>query len=108
MTSAYLSLQRRWTTNQSIEIIRAWHPDEETIYYLFVTDRLKRLAGVVNLRQLIVADANVKIMDIMDSDVVYVTADTDQEDCADLMLRYDLLALPVVDEEKTSVRNHHH
>ena len=100
MTSAYLSIQRRWTINQSIEIIRAWRPDEETIYYLFVTDRLKRLVGVVNLRQLIVADANTKIMDIMEADVIHVTADADQEDCADLMLRYDLLALPVVDEEK--------
>ncbi|MEM7343802.1 MAG: magnesium transporter [Chloroflexota bacterium] len=100
MTSAYLALQRRWSTSYSIDEIRAWRPDEETIYYLFVTDRLKRLVGVVNLRQLIVADPDTTIMEIMDTDVVYVTADTDQEDCADLMLRYDLLALPVVDEQK--------
>ena len=100
MTSAYLTLQRRWTTAHSIEVIRAWRPDEETIYYLFVTDRLKRLAGVVNLRQLIVADPKATISDIMDSDVISVSVDTDQEDCADLMLRYDLLALPVVDENQ--------
>ena len=100
MTSAYLALQRRWTAGQSIDVIRAWHPNEETIYYMFATDRLKRLVGVVNLRQLIVADPKSRIMDFMDTDVVYVSADTDQEDCADLMQRYDLLALPVVDEEK--------
>ena len=100
MTSAYLALQRRWTAEQSIGAIRAWHPDEETIYYLFVTDRLKRLVGVVNLRQLIVAYPKTIIMDIMNPDTIYVTADTDQEICADLMQRYDLLALPVVDENK--------
>lgn len=101
MTSAFLALQRRWTAEESIEAIRAWHPDEETIYYLFVTDRLKRLVGVVNLRQLIVAYPKTRIMDIMEVDVIYVSADTDQEVCADLMLRYDLLALPVVDSNRT-------
>ncbi len=100
MTSAFLSLQRRWTTQQAIQAIREWHPEEETIYYLFVTDRLKRLVGVVNLRKLIVADPSTSIIDIMNPDVIYVTYDTDQEVCADLMRRYDLLALPVVNENK--------
>jgi magnesium transporter len=99
MTSAYLALQRRWTAARSIEAIRSWHPDEETIYYLFVTDRLKRLVGVVNLRQLIVADPGTTILEIMDPDVIYVTPEMDQEDCAELMMRYDLLALPVIDPE---------
>lgn len=100
MTSAYLTLWRRITAQQAIDTIRDWRPDEETIYYLFVTDRLKRLLGVINLRQLIVADPATPIAEIMDTDVVYVYIDTDQEECADLMQRYDLLALPVVDENK--------
>ena len=100
MTSAYLTLWRRMTALQAIDTIRDWRPDEETIYYLFVTDRLKRLLGVINLRQLIVADPATPIAEIMDTDVVYVYIDTDQEECADLMQRYDLLALPVVDENK--------
>lgn len=100
MTSAYIPLWRRMTAQQAIDAIRAWRPDEETIYYLFVTDRLKRLVGVINLRQLIVADPATPITEIMDTDVVYVYPDTDQEECADLMQRYDLLALPVVDESK--------
>jgi magnesium transporter len=99
MTSAYLTLQRRWTAAQSIEAIRSWRPDEETIYYLFVTDRLKRLVGVVNLRQLIVADPGTTVLEIMDPDVISVTPEIDQEDCAELMMRYDLLALPVVEPE---------
>jgi len=100
MTSAYLTLWRRMTAQQAIDTIRDWRPDEETIYYLFVTDRLKRLLGVINLRQLIVADPATPIAEIMETDVVYVHIDTDQEECADLMQRYDLLALPVVDENK--------
>lgn len=100
MTSAYLTLWRRMTAQQSIDTIRAWHPDEETIYYLFVVDRLKRLVGVINLRQLIVAAPSTPIANVMDTDVVYVHTNTDQEECADLMQRYDLLALPVVDEHK--------
>jgi len=100
MTSAFIALQRRMTAEQAIATIRAWQPDEETIYYLFVTDRLKRLVGVINLRQLIVADPATPVAEIMDADVISVTTDTDQEDCADLMQRYDLLALPVVDEHK--------
>jgi magnesium transporter len=100
MTSAFIALQRRMNAGQAIRTIRTWHPEEETIYYLFVTDRLKRLVGVVNLRQLIVADPTTQIVDIMEHDVINVTVDTDQEDCADLMQRYDLIALPVVDDSQ--------
>jgi magnesium transporter len=100
MTSSFIALQRRMTAAQAITAIRAWHPAEETMYYLFVTDRLKRLVGVLNLRQLIVAAPNTSVAKIMDPDVIYVEADTDQEECADLMQRYNLLALPVVDAEK--------
>ena len=99
MTSAFIALQRRMTAAQAISAIRMWHPDEETIYYLFVTDRLKRLVGVVNLRQLIVTAPSTPVAKLMNADVIYVTADADQEDCADLMQRYDLLALPVVDAD---------
>ncbi len=99
MTTAFISLWRLMTANQALATIRAWQPEEETIYYLFITDRLKRLVGVINLRQLIVAEPSVPIIDFMSDDVVYVTADTDQEECADLMQRYDLIALPVVDHD---------
>lgn len=70
------------------------------MYYLFVTDRLKRLVGVLNLRQLIVAaptPASTKLWTRMS---FTWQPDTDQEECADLMQRYNLLALPVVDARK--------
>ncbi len=100
MTSEFLALRRRMTAAEAIEAIRQWQPEAETIYYLFVVDRYGRLVGVINLRQLIVAPPDALIQDIMDEDVIYVTADVDQEEVARLMARYDLLALPVVDENK--------
>jgi len=98
MTTEYLALRRRMTAAEAIEAIRRWHPSEETIYYLFVVDQYGRLSGVVNLRRLIVADPTARIMEIMDQELLSVTAGTDQEEAARIMARYDLLLLPVVDE----------
>jgi magnesium transporter len=85
------------TAGDAINAIRAWKPEDEEIYYLFVVDWAGRLRGVVNLRQIIVADPDTPVQDIMDPEVISVPAGTDQEECARLMTRYDLLALPVVD-----------
>jgi magnesium transporter len=99
MTSEFLALRPKMTAIEAIEAIRAWQPSLETTYYLFVVDGLKRLSGVVNLRQLIIAEPSTQISDIMDPEVISVPAGTDQEECARLITRYDLLALPVVDEQ---------
>jgi magnesium transporter len=100
MTSEFLALRRRMKAGEAIEAIRAWKPEAETIYYLFVVDRFGRLVGVVNLRQLIVAEPDTLIGDIMSTEIISVPAGTDQEECARLMTRYDLLALPVVDTRR--------
>jgi magnesium transporter len=99
MTSEFLALHRRMTAAEAIQAIREWKPEAETVYYLFVVDRRGRLCGVVNLRQLVAADPVTPIAEIMDLEVISVQAETDQEECARLMSRYDLLALPVVDAE---------
>lgn len=99
MTSEFLALRRRMTAVEAIQAIRAWKPDAETIYYLFVVDWHGRLCGVVSLRQLIVADPSTPIVEIMDVKVISVPVGADQEECARLIARYDLLALPVVDAD---------
>jgi magnesium transporter len=99
MTSEFLALHRRMTAAEAIQAIREWKPEAETVYYLFVVDRQGLLRGVVSLRQLIVTDPATPIAEIMDPEVISVQAETDQEECARLMSRYDLLALPVVDAE---------
>jgi magnesium transporter len=97
MTSEFLALRRRMTAEEALRAIRDWKPEAETIYYLYVVDRHGVLVGVVNLRQLIVAQPQALLADIMDSDVISAVAGTDQEDVARIMARYDLLALPVID-----------
>jgi magnesium transporter len=100
MTSEFLALRQRMTARESIQAIREWHPEIETIYYLFVVDDADHLGGVVNLRQIIVADPQTSIDSLMDPDVIAVVVGTDQEECARLMRHYDLLALPVVASDK--------
>ncbi len=99
MTTEFLVLRRRMTAADAIAALRAWQPDANATYYLFVVDARGRLCGVVSLRRLIVADPATPIAEIMDPDVISVPVGTDQEECARLMSRYDLLALPVVDAE---------
>ncbi len=98
MTSEFLVLRQQMTAAEALHTIHNWKPGAEMIYYLFVVDQHGRLCGVVNLRQLIVAEPETLIMNIMDTEVISVPTGTDQEECARLMTRYDLLALPVVDE----------
>ena len=97
MTSAAIVLKTGMSTKTAISYLRKLTPDEEDIYYLFVTDRENKLKGVVNLRSLVTNSPTAKIADIMHEDVVSVRVDADQEEAANLMKRYDLLALPVVD-----------
>jgi magnesium transporter len=97
MTPADVVLREDMTVEEAIARLRAAAPDTETVYYLFVVDDEERLAGVISLRQLVVAPSHTRIKEIMDRDVIYAEAATDQEDAARLMARYDLLALPVVD-----------
>ena len=99
MTTEFLALRRRMTAAEAIEAFRHWNPDAETIYYLYVADQFGRLSGVVNLRQLILSDPSTLIMDLMETKLISVGPDTDQEEAAQLLLRYDLLALPVVDQQ---------
>jgi magnesium transporter len=97
MTSDFLALRRRMTAGEAIQAVRDWQPESEAVYYLFVADGVGRLCGVVGLRDLIVADPTTLVSEIMDPEVLSVPVGTDKEHCAQVMTRYDLLALPVVD-----------
>lgn len=97
MTSEFLALRRKMTAREAIQAIRQWKPEAEEIYYLFVVDRDGLLDGVVSLRQLVVAKPDARLEEIMDPEVISVRVGADQEECARLISRYDLLALPVVD-----------
>jgi magnesium transporter len=99
MTTSYVALRRRTTAGQAIEFLRQVSPESETPYYLYVVDRAGVLIGIVGLRDLIVADPASPVEDFMEPEVSYVEAGIDQEDAARMMARYDLAALPVVNED---------
>ncbi len=103
MTADLIALQKGWTADQAIEYLRSIRPDVEQAYYLYVVDVGRRLEGVVSLRHLITAAPDTRVDEIMEPDVIGVTAGTDQEEAARLLRRYDLIALPVVDEENRLV-----
>ena len=97
MTSDFYALRRQMTTQDAIDFLRAQHPDEAMPYYLYVVDRDERLIGIVGLRDLIVSSPTASLEAIMKPDVISVPVTTDQEEVANVMQHYDLLALPVVD-----------
>ncbi|MBP8973039.1 MAG: magnesium transporter [Anaerolineae bacterium] len=103
MTSDFLALRRRMTAGEALQAIRDWQPETEVAHWLFVVDAQGRLVGVVSLRQIVIASPQTLIADIMDPDVIAVHVGADQEECARVMLREDLLALPVVDSDNKLV-----
>lgn len=99
MTSAEVVLHKDITAGEAISHLRRVSPDAETVYYLFVVDDDVHLVGVVSIRDLVIVSPSTYIKDIMDPEVISVHADIDQEEAAQIMTRYDLLALPVVDAD---------
>lgn len=98
LTTDYAVLHAQLTAARAISELRRQAPSKETIYYSYVVDRSGRLLGFVSLRDLIMARDEQLVGDIMKTDIVSVRADTDQEQAAQLIKDYDLLALPVVDD----------
>ncbi|MBO8142457.1 MAG: magnesium transporter [Firmicutes bacterium] len=101
MTPEFIRLTEDQTAACAIETIRRFAPDAETVYYLYVTDGSGRLKGVVSLRKLVVADPGAAVGQLMDRHVVSVPVTMDQEDVARVLRRYNLLAVPVIDERQT-------
>ena len=103
MTPELIYLKENFTVSQAIERIRSQANVSEIIYYLYVTDIARRLTGIVSLRELVVSQPEQNIGEIMTREVVFVHTDTDQEEVAKLIQRYDFLAVPVVDKEQRLV-----
>ncbi|UZQ55005.1 magnesium transporter [Trichothermofontia sichuanensis B231] len=103
MTPKYIQLKENFTVSRALERIRNLADTTETIYYLYVTDANRRLTGIVSLRDLVTAQPHQTVGEIMTRDVIFVNTDTDQEEVAHLIQRYDFLAVPVVDREQRLV-----
>ncbi|MDF0554265.1 magnesium transporter [Kamptonema sp. UHCC 0994] len=103
MTPKYISLKESFTITETLDRIRTLAPATETIYYLYVTDAARRLTGILTLRDLVTSPLDQTVGEIMTRDTVCVQTDTDQEEVARLIQRYDFLAVPVVDSEQRLV-----
>jgi len=99
MTTDYATLDPDLTVAEALAEVRRQAPQRETIYYNYVVDAHRHLIGVVSLRDLILAEPEMRIGDLMGDEVVAVRADDDQEEVAAKLTQYDLLAVPVVDEQ---------
>jgi magnesium transporter len=99
MTTEYVTVRETLTAQQCIEELRRLEPDAESIYYVFVVDDEEHLRGVLSLRDLIVAPPDTPVSSIMIRDVITVQLDDGVQEVAAVLSKYNLLAVPVVDDE---------
>jgi magnesium transporter len=99
MTTDYAWLPEGISIGEALERLRLQAPNTETIYYIYVLDSERRLVGIVSLRDLILAQRQMLIRDVMETDIYAVKAEDDREEVAQKIARYDLLAIPVVDAD---------
>ncbi len=103
MIPEYIRLRRDEKVSKALEKIRRMTEEKETMYTLYVTDDQRRLIGDVSLQKLVISDPEQKIDQIMNPNPVWVNTTTDQEEVARMLQQQDLLAVPVVDNEKRLV-----
>lgn len=97
MSSEYATLKPNISVKDAIKMLRYEAPDTETIYLAYVLDEARKLLGVLSLKQLILAEEESNISDLMATDIIFSYFDSDQDEVAKTIARYDLLALPIVD-----------
>lgn len=103
MTSEFIDLRKNMTCEEAVTRIRRIGLDKETVYVAYVTDEKRVLEGVVALKQLLFAEPEQLIGDIMNENVLYATTHDDREKVANMISHYDIIALPIVDKEKRLV-----
>lgn len=103
MSSEYATVGGAMSAGQAIEQLRQTAPETETIYQVYVVDAEHRLQGAVSLRNLITALPGTRVSELMASGLVQAEVETEQEEVARLIARYDLIALPIVDAEQRLV-----
>ena len=103
MTTEFVDLKRNMTVADALSYIRKVAIDKETIYTCYVTERDRKLLGFISAKTLLTASLDEVIGDIMDEGIVSVETLTDREEVAQMMSRYDYIAMPVVDSENRLV-----
>lgn len=103
MTIEFVDLKKESTISEALQHIRKTAIDKETIYTCYVIDNNRKLEGIVSLKEIVTSDPDKKVSEIMETDYIYVRTVDDQEEVANLTKKYDLLSIPVVDQENRLV-----
>jgi magnesium transporter len=99
MTIEYVELKKTMTVREAMAHIKETGLSKETVYTCYVTDRNRKLEGIISLRILVVSDENALLEDLMEDEVIFVETHDDQETVAAVFVKYGFLAIPVVDKE---------
>ena len=99
MTTEFIAVEERLTAGGAIDRLRELEPDAETVYYVYVLDDDGRLVGVLSLRDLIIARPDTPIREVMIREPKAVNVNADQDEVAEVVAHYNLLAVPVVDDD---------
>ncbi len=100
MTTGYIKVNKNMTVKEAISHMRENASEADTIYYIYVVDDFLKLVGVVSLRDLITSREEVKIENIMSEKLISIKVDEHKEEAVRLVSKYDLLAIPVIDNNK--------
>ena len=99
MTPEYFRLTSEITVGRALEMVRECAEDVETIYYGYVVDGDDRLEGIVSLKELLLNPPETHITDVMEENIKFVHIDAEPEDMLETLAKYDLIAVPVLDED---------
>jgi len=99
MTNVFIAYLPDITVKEAVQKFKKDAEEVETVYYIYVIDTDEKLMGVISLRELLLADLDARLSDIMETKLKMVTPDTDEVEVAEIISKYNLLALPVVDTE---------
>ncbi|MEZ4819255.1 MAG: magnesium transporter [Bdellovibrionota bacterium] len=103
MTTEYATLPINYTASEALQYLQKIAPNSETIYYLYIIDKQRVLKGILSLKDLVLAYPYEHIQDIMNTDFIAVYVDIDKEDVAQTFVKYDLMAIPVINREEKMV-----
>ncbi|KLU66503.1 magnesium transporter MgtE [Desulfosporosinus acididurans] len=100
MITDYISLNENMTINQTLIALRKLKPEPDTVYYLYIVDNNERLVAAVSLRDIVISELEVKLKEIMHRDIFYVYDYEKPEKLNEIITKYNLLSVPVVDKNK--------
>ena len=98
MTTQFVAVPKETTVRETIEVLRGLEEDHPTVHYVYVTEDYGKLVGVLSLRTLVLNDDETQLGDIMYDEILSVTPDEPEDDVVEDIFKYDLPAMPVVDE----------